>query len=91
MPAPPYHRKASRCSEKPCPHDTTPDGLPLGKVFAGTDKAFGTQWTVTASHELLEMLGDPAINLTALSMTPFEIAQNVVGQLYAYEGNNRLA
>jgi hypothetical protein len=66
-------------------HDTTPDGLPLGKVFAGTDKAFGTQWTVTASHELLEMLGDPAINLTALSMTAFEIAQNVVGRLYAYE------
>lgn len=66
-------------------HDITPEGLPLGKVFAGTDMQFGNQWTVTASHELLEMLGDPAINLTALSMTAFDVKQNVVGRLYAYE------
>lgn len=66
-------------------HDMTSEGLPLGKVFAGTDKAFGAQWTVTASHELLEMLVDPAINLTALTMTPFDFNHNVVGRLYAYE------
>jgi hypothetical protein len=66
-------------------HDMTPEGLPLGKVFAGSDKQFGAQWTVTASHELLEMLGDPAINLTALTMTGFDVGQNVVGRLYAYE------
>src|SRR5271157_173678 len=29
-------------------HDLTTDGLPLGKVFAGTDMQYGTQWTVTA-------------------------------------------
>jgi len=40
-------------------HDLTPDGLPVGKSFAGTDKHFGHSWTVTASHELLEMLADP--------------------------------
>ncbi len=45
-------------------HDLTDQGLPLGKVFAGTDLAYGYQWTVTASHELLEMLADPDINLT---------------------------
>jgi hypothetical protein len=66
-------------------HDMTADGLPLGKVFAGTDLQFGSQWSVTASHELLEMLGDPAINLTALTMTAFTVDQNVVGRLYAYE------
>jgi len=66
-------------------HDMTPDGLPQGNVFAGTDLQFGTQWTVTASHELLEMLGDPAINLTALTMTPFDVNQPAVGRLYAYE------
>jgi hypothetical protein len=66
-------------------HDTTPDGLPLGKIFAATDLQAGSQWTVTASHELLEMLGDPDINLTALSMTGFDVTQNVVGRLYAYE------
>ena len=66
-------------------HDVTVEGLPLGKVFAGTDLQFGLQWTVTASHELLEMLGDPAINLNALVMTPFDVTQNVVGRLFAYE------
>lgn len=66
-------------------HDMTADGLPLGKVFAGTDAQFGMEWTVTASHELLEMLGDPAINLTAISMTAFDINQPVIGRLWAYE------
>jgi hypothetical protein len=66
-------------------HDVTKDGLPLGKVFAGTDLVYGTAWTVTASHELLEMLGDPAINLTALAITGFDVAQNSVGRLWAYE------
>jgi len=46
-------------------HDLTKDGLPLGKVFAKTDQQYGASWTVTASHELLEMLADPFINLTA--------------------------
>lgn len=46
-------------------HDLTNQGLPLGKVFAGSDMKYGYQWTVTASHELLEMLGDPDINLAA--------------------------
>src|SRR5437667_12655547 len=46
-------------------HDVTNAGLPLAKVFAGSDINLGFQWTVTASHELLEMLGDPDINLTA--------------------------
>lgn len=48
-------------------HDLTPDGLPLGKVFAGTDRQAGEQVSVTLSHELLEMLGDPLINLGAQS------------------------
>jgi hypothetical protein len=66
-------------------HDMTPDGLPMGKIFAGSDMQYGSQWTVTASHELLEMLGDPGINLTAMAMTGFEAGLNVVGRLYAYE------
>jgi hypothetical protein len=43
-------------------HDLTSEGLPLGKVFAGSDIAKGYNWTITASHELLEMLIDPDIN-----------------------------
>ena len=46
-------------------HDLTQEGLPLGKVFAATDVQYGYEWTVTLSHELLEMLADPDINLTA--------------------------
>ncbi len=61
-------------------HDLTPDGLPVGKSFAGTDKHFGHSWTVTASHELLEMLADPDINLTV-----FVHPTQDESKLYAYE------
>jgi hypothetical protein len=61
-------------------HDVTSEGLPLGKVFAGTDKQYGLSWTVTASHELLEMLGDPDINLSAFVQTGYNTAS-----LYSYE------
>jgi hypothetical protein len=44
-------------------HDITEDGLPLGKIFAKTDITYGNSWTVATSHELLEMLADPDINL----------------------------
>jgi hypothetical protein len=61
-------------------HDLTPDGLPIGKVFAASDLKAGTSWTVTASHELLEMLADPNINLTVFIQNA-----NTTGTLYAYE------
>lgn len=47
-------------------HDLTKAGLPIGKIFAKTDFQYGEQWSVTASHELLEMLADPAINLSVM-------------------------
>src|SRR2546421_7992370 len=46
-------------------HDLTPDGLPLSKVFVTTTLAVGQKVSVTACHELAEMLVDPAINLAA--------------------------
>ncbi len=61
-------------------HDVTDEGQPLGKVFARTTRIDGGNWTVTASHELLEMLGDPEINLTV-----FVQDDNHSGRLYAYE------
>src|SRR5512135_775495 len=42
-------------------HDLTPEGLPLAKVFAQSALKLGFQWTITASHELLEMLADPDV------------------------------
>ena len=61
-------------------HDVTNEGLPIGKVFARSDLNNNSSWTVTASHELLEMLGDPEIN-----MTIFLQSDQTSGTLYAYE------
>jgi len=43
-------------------HDTTPEGLPMGKVFAKSDLEAGSIVSATLSHELLEMLADPDIS-----------------------------
>ncbi len=61
-------------------HDLTSEGLPIRKVFAASDLKAGTSWTVTASHELLEMLVDPNISLTV-----FVQNSNAAGILCAYE------
>ena len=47
-------------------HEMTSIGTPLGKVFAKLDLDNGCSWTVTLSHELLEMLADPWINWCAV-------------------------
>jgi hypothetical protein len=57
-------------------HDLTPDGLPLSKVFVKTTLGAGEKVSVTASHELAEMLLDPAINLWS---------DGPKNTLYAYE------
>jgi hypothetical protein len=44
-------------------HDLTPDGLPQAKVFVRTTLENNDLVSVSASHELVEMLVDPAINL----------------------------
>ncbi len=58
-------------------HDLTPDGLPQSKVFVRTTINNGDLVSVSASHELVEMLVDPAINL--MSTGPDARA------VYAYE------
>lgn len=57
-------------------HDLTPDGLPLSKVFVRTTIDGGQKVSVTACHELAEMLVDPATNLCATGPK---------GLIYAYE------
>ena len=61
-------------------HDLTSDGLPAGKIFAKTDIDNHLNWTVTASHELLEMLCDPEVNLGVLIRDQASSAK-----LYSYE------
>ena len=58
-------------------HDLTPDGLPLSKVFVKTTIANGDLVSVSASHELVEMLVDPAINMMTTGPNPKIV--------YAYE------
>ena len=60
-------------------HDLTSDDLPLGKVFVKTALNYNEDPNVTASHELLEMLADPWINLS------FEIETSKSHYLYAAE------
>lgn len=57
-------------------HDLTPDGLPLSKVFVKTTVDSGQKVSVTACHELAEMLIDPAINLCC---------EGANQRIYAYE------
>lgn len=45
-------------------HDFTPGGRPISYVFAKTAKDAGYSWTVTFSHELVEMIADPWISAT---------------------------
>jgi hypothetical protein len=44
-------------------HDLTPDGFPQSKVFVKTTLENNDLVSVSASHELVEMLVDPAINM----------------------------
>lgn len=57
-------------------HDLTVDKLPISKVFVKTTLQAGEVVSVTACHELCEMLVDPAINLWA---------QKPNGRMWAYE------
>jgi len=51
-------------------HDLTPDGLPQSKVFVKTTLQNHDLVSVSASHELVEMLVDPAINLMTTGPDP---------------------
>lgn len=57
----------------------TPDGQPIGYVFAKTDLQYGLSWSVTASHELLELLADPWICNVAMKQS------GVNATLFAWE------
>jgi hypothetical protein len=58
-------------------HDVTPDGLPFAKIFVFNTLEQGDKVSVTASHEVAEMLVDPGANLYS--------AGPKAGRLYDYE------
>ena len=51
-------------------HELTPDGLPISKVFVRTILGARESVSVSATHELVEMLVDPAINLLSTGPDP---------------------
>jgi hypothetical protein len=59
-------------------HDITVDGQPLGKVFAETTLQYKGFVSVTLSHEILEMLGDPDVNLLVQDLKDYN-------KFWAYE------
>ena len=72
-------------------HDLTPEGLPLSKVFVRTTIQNGDLVSVSASHELVEMLVDPAINMMttgpdARTMYAYETADPVEAHSYTVDG-----
>lgn len=74
-------------------HDVTAEGLPLGKVFVKESITSGLSWSTTASHEVLEMLGDPAINLCVLNgntLYAYEVCDSPEDDRFAYHINGVL-
>jgi len=64
-------------------HDLTPDGFPLAKVFVRNTLITGEFVSVAASHELVEMLVDPAINMMSTGLGGGGLGKSRV--MYAYE------
>src|SRR5437016_2219959 len=71
-------------------HDLTPDGFPFSKVFVRTTLEARQRVSVTACHELAEMLVDPAINLCSTGpqsrFYAYETADAVEEQEFTLDG-----
>lgn len=61
-------------------HTLTPEGLPLVKVAVVTAQQSGFWWSMAASHDLMEMLANPRVNLTV-----YDSADGFKGRLYIRE------
>ena len=58
-------------------HDKNHRGIPYGFVFAKLSAELGEEWSVTLSHEALEMVADPENNLYVLGPHPDNPKLNV--------------
>ena len=72
-------------------HDLTPDGFPISKVFVRTTLQNHDLVSVSASHELVEALGDPAINMMTTGpnsrfMYAYELADPVENLSFPVNG-----
>ena len=77
-------------------HDKNAHGIPYGFVFTELSKKLGEKWSVTLSHEVLELLGDAQGNLLVQGPHPekpalevfhwFEMCDAVQSQSYKIDG-----
>jgi hypothetical protein len=77
-------------------HETTHRGIPYGFVFTRLAEELKENWTVTLSHEALELLGDPEVNLLVQGAHPnrpsqavfhwFEMCDAVQAETYSIDG-----
>jgi hypothetical protein len=58
-------------------HDSNARGVPFGFVFTELVKQLEESWTVTLSHEALELIADPEVNLLVAGPHPADPAAEV--------------
>ena len=58
-------------------HDTNNRGIPFGFVFTELSQKLGEDWTVTLSHEALELIADPEVNLLVSGPHPADPKKSV--------------
>jgi hypothetical protein len=78
-------------------HERNNAGIPYGFVFTEISRELGEPWTVTLSHEVLEMIADPDVNLLVMGPHPdpkqkrdvfhwFEMCDAVQAESYVIDG-----
>lgn len=78
-------------------HDRNNRGIPYGFVFTEVSREIGEPWSVTLSHEALELVGDPQVNLLVKGPHPspneqrevfhwFEMCDAVQAETYEIDG-----
>ena len=58
-------------------HNRNHQGIPFGFVYTGLAEALQEPWEVTLSHEALELLADPEVNLLVMGPHPNEPDRDV--------------
>jgi len=58
-------------------HSTNHKDIPYGFVYLDICSEYGEEWTTTLSHEVLELLGDPAATLTVSGPDPRKATRRV--------------
>jgi hypothetical protein len=77
-------------------HDNNNRGLPYGFIFTDISKKLGEEWSVTFSHEVLELVGDANVNTLSAGPHPadpkrivfhwYEMCDAVQAESYEIDG-----